>query len=82
MINKTLDKPSTRAGTEVQFRANSGQMRLRFLDTNDDCGVGAGSSDTAFERDRNPARILSFVAELAAALATQNPSEQVARVLL
>jgi hypothetical protein len=32
MINKTLDKPSTRAVTEVQFRANSGQMRLRFLD--------------------------------------------------
>ena len=82
MINKTLDKPSTRAVTEVQFRANSGQMRLRLLDINDDRGIGAGSSDTAFEWYRSPARMLSFVAELAAVLATQNPSEPVARVLL
>lgn len=44
--------------------------------------LGGGSSDSAFERNRSPARILNFVAELAAVLATQNPSEQVARVLL
>ena len=82
MINKTLDKPSTRAVTEAKFRANSGQMGLRVLDTNDDCGVGASSSDTAFERNRSPARILHFIAELPEVLATQNLSEQVARVLL